>query len=149
MADFIIAYNHTNKNEGLWNHVPGDSGGQTWKGIAQLKHPKWDGWPIVEFTKSGIQFPVSPTKVDIDKLDTLLLANEKLELLVKKFYKLKFWDIVRGDEIIAQILANKLYDNSVNFGTSGAIKSWQNDVLKVAVTGIMDDISLKTLNQTS
>lgn len=147
-ADFIIGYNHTNKNEGLWNHVKGDTGGQTWKGVAQLKHPTWDGWPIIEFTKSGIQFPAQPQKADIAKLNALLLSNEKLEMLVKKFYKIKFWDIIRGDEIESQMLANKLYDNAVNFGPSGAIKSWQKDVLNVPVTGIMDDLTLNTLNQT-
>jgi len=147
MANFIPAYLKTNYHEGLWNKVKGDNGGETWKGIARVMHPNWKGWQIIDFTKEGMGFPEVFTKDDISKLNDLLLKNEKLELLVREFFKGEFWDKIRGDEVRVQFLADKLYDNSVNFGHTGAIKQWQKDVWNVPVTGVMDDLSLKTLNQ--
>ena len=145
MADFTKAYNRTGGNEGLWSDVPGDKGGETWKGIARKIHPKWDGWAIVDFVKSQIQFPANPVKADIDKLNDLLVRNEKLELCVRKFYKAIFWDVMRGDEILMQPVAESIYDSGVNMGPGQAIKLAQR-ALKIKETGKMDDATLNKVN---
>lgn len=145
MADFTKAYNRTGINEGLWSNVIGDAGGETWKGIARNLHPNWEAWTLIDFIKSGLIFPEKPTKKDIDKLNKALLANEKLELSVRKFYKNEFWDKTRGDEILIQLIAESIYDSSVNMGYKQAIKLAQRSAA-LKESGIMDDITLNKLN---
>lgn len=144
-ADFLIAYLRTSINEGLWNKVKGDKGGETWKGIARLIHPNWEGWILIDFIKQGINFPEKFIKKDVDKLNKLLNASEKLELLVRKFYKTEFWDKFRGDELMIQIVANPIYDSAVNYGPTRAISLAQKS-LKIKESGIMDQLTLNTLN---
>ena len=43
---FTHAYKSTLRNEGGYrlHTLPGDSGGQTYAGIARHRHPNWPGW---------------------------------------------------------------------------------------------------------
>lgn len=145
MGDFTKAYLKTGKNEGLWSKVPGDAGGQTWKGIAENSHPKWEGWQLVEFHKSGMAFPEKPVKADIDKLNILLNKDEKLELMVRKFYKKEFFDVMRGDEILDQGITEDIYDSCVNMGCHQSIVLTQR-AWAVPETGKMEDVTLNKLN---
>lgn len=148
MAKFIIAYQKTSHTEGKWCDVEGDSGGETWKGIARNYHPTFPGWKLIDIHKKSLPIFDKKNQKDIAALNAILSKDLILENHVQAFYKVRFWDIIRGDEITSQMLADKFYDNSVNFGTTGAIKMWQKDVMKIEVTGEMNDLSLNTLNQT-
>ena len=54
-----------------------------------------------------------------------LLDDEQLQQLVKCFYRTKFWDCYRADDIPSQAIAEELYDTGVNLGQSRAAKYLQ------------------------
>lgn len=103
MADFKTAYKITMAHEGGYANNPHDSGGETWKGIARKKHPDWPGWALVDKAKQG-DFPSN------------LNSASGLQDLVEMFYKVKFWDYLKLDQINNQKIANELFDTSVNMG---------------------------------
>lgn len=111
MAKFEIAYKKTNRNEGGWNHTPGDNGGETYCGIARKFWPQWAGWKIVDENK-----PLKKGEV---------INNMQLENLKKQFYKVNFWDKIGGDEIEFQDTADTLYDFGVNANYPPSIKNIQ------------------------
>lgn len=133
MANFVLAHKKTSKNEGGYVHDPDDRGGETYKGIARKSHPSWKGWEIVDQHKSSPDFP------------KCLYSIEFLEALVLSFYRISFWDEIRGDEIKSQEAADSIYDSSVNFGVVGAIKLAQ-EALAIRLSGKMDDATLFKVN---
>jgi lysozyme family protein len=100
MADFLPAYESMLISEGGYklHTVAGDRGGMTYAGIARNRWPNWPGWR------------------DIDHGETPDTA------LVRDFYRVNFWDRVRGDDIADQHVARSLFDFAVNAGTGTAIK---------------------------
>lgn len=131
MANFEIAYKKTAINEGGWNHVSGDRGGETYKGIARKFHPKWAGWSIVDSKK--------PLR------HNAIIKDEKLNSLVMDFYKKQFWDVVSGDDIEDQAIANTLYDFGVNAGQGRSIQNIE-IVLGMKASGKITPELLKRIN---
>lgn len=131
MADFKIAYKRTAKSEGGWNHVAGDRGGETYKGIARKFWPEWLGWKLVDAAK-----PLKHNQV---------IKSAPLDNLVMDFYKKNFWNPVQGDHLRFQDFANELYDMAVNSGTSTAIRTAQKSA-GIPETGKMDSLTLQTFN---
>ena len=131
MADFGIAYKKTGGWEGGWNHVAGDRGGETYKGIARKFHPKWEGWKIIDSRK-----PLKHGQI---------LNDTKLDDMVTRFYKKEYWDVIDGDKIQDQKIANTLYDFGVNAGYGRSIKNIQ-IVLKFPVTGKITDKLIDAIN---
>jgi len=136
MADFHIAHKKTARNEGGYANDPADRGGETWKGIARKFHPNWPGWKIIDEYKIYKDFK------------SRLARDEHLDKLLLEFYRVEFWNRIRGDEIRHQIVANSLYDSAVNMGVSQAIKLAQR-ALKVPDTGKMSVGLLNLLNNQS
>lgn len=134
MANFEIAYKKTGGWEGGWNHVANDRGGETYCGIARKFHPTWAGWKIIDQKK----------KSGAIKKGTIY-HEEILENLVYLFYKTQFWDIVGGDKIEDQNIANTLYDFGVNAGNSRSIKNIQQD-LGLPITGKINAILIDAIN---
>ena len=101
MADFLIAFEKTIADEGGYQltDIPGDRGGQTYAGIARKPNPDWAGWQFIDRKDFGSATP-----------------------LVREFYKLNFWDRVRGDELTNQAIAETIFNFAVNTGTGVAIK---------------------------
>jgi lysozyme family protein len=99
MADYIQAFEKMIHAEGgyILHHVKGDTGGQTYAGIARNKNPDWPGW------------------ADIDA------GNLPDASVVRAFYKPRYWDAVCGDTL-PQIVAESIFDFGVNAGTSVAKK---------------------------
>ncbi len=91
-------------NEGGYANDPDDLGGETYKGIARVFHPKWAGWARVDEEKRarGGKLP-----------NNYLIKDAGLDQLVHKFYKTTFWDAVGGDQIQHQPLAELLADAAV------------------------------------
>ncbi len=145
MADFLIAYNKTGKIEGLWSNDKDDSGGETVFGIARNYWPNWSGWKIIDEQKSKHNFPKNISDVE-----------DKIEPLVYQFYKTKFWDVIKGDFLLDQNIANELYDTGVNFGIKRAIEFAQEACnllnnsgklyAEIDVDGKFGDATLKTIN---
>ena len=104
MADFKQAYNITMAHEGGYANDKADSGGETWKGIARNKNPKWAGWSVVDEYREKSGFP--------DNLN----SAPGLQELVLLFYKKEFWDPLNLDSVNDQPIANEMFDTGVNMG---------------------------------
>lgn len=119
MADFLPAYEQMIVAEGGYRltDIPGDRGQQTYAGISRKFHPDWQGWKAVDIG----QIPSTD--------------------LVRGFYRENFWEVVRGDSIMRQDIAESLFSFAVNAGQGTAIK------LAQIVVGVTPDgaIGPKTL----
>lgn len=127
MAKFDPAFENMIRNEGGYtlHQVSGDSGGQTFAGIARNYHPDWSGWRFIDAN-------------DFD--------NPDLTSTVRSFYRTKFWDKIKGDQIENQKVAETLFDFSVNAGYRTAAKLAQL-VVDATPDGIVGPKTLAKLNQ--
>ena len=84
LADFATAFDRMIEDEGgyVLHEVPGDRGGMTYAGIARKMNPNWEGWQHIDYTE------IPPTQ------------------MVRDFYKVNFWDKIRGDEIESDVIAS-------------------------------------------
>ncbi len=131
MADFMRAYIETIGDEGGFklHNVSGDAGGDTFAGIAYNYHPDWQGWPLVYAGKGQTQ-------------------EQECKELVREFYKTKFWDDMRGDEIEHQAIAETIY----NFGMNSSIKKsvmYAQYCLDCEPDGDLGPITLSAINRLS
>jgi lysozyme family protein len=94
MADLQPAFERMLQDEGgmVLHTIEGDRGGMTYAGIARNMHPKWPGW------------------VEIDR------GGKPSAQTVRDFYKLHFWDDIKGDQIINQAIASDIFNFYVNTG---------------------------------
>jgi lysozyme family protein len=113
MADFEKAYRKTMGNEGGYTNDPKDLGGETYKGISKIYHPLWDGWDIINRAKQDSNFPYN------------LDENLELQHNVENFYKAKYWDVNRLDDVRDQTVAEELFDTGVNMGIGRAARFLQ------------------------
>lgn len=99
MADFLPAYERMIKNEGGYklHAVADDRGGQTYAGISRRNWPSWPGWK------------------DIDA------GREPEADLVRRFYRIQFWEPIKGDAISSQQVAQTVFDFAVNAGVRTAV----------------------------
>ena len=102
MADFNPAFEKMIHDEGGFQltNIPGDRGGQTYAGIARNANPNWAGWNLVDRQEMG----------------------GPLTSMVREFYRVNYWDRVRGDEIADQQIAETIFNFGVNAGVGLAIK---------------------------
>jgi lysozyme family protein len=126
MAQFEPAFIKTLAAEGgyVLHNVPGDTGGQTFAGIARNKNPQWPGWAC------------------IDRKDM-----EGAKKQVADFYRVHFWGAIKGDQIASQPVAEAIYDFAVNAGPKAAITLAQSAVGVVA-DGLIRDKTLDAWNRT-
>jgi hypothetical protein len=126
MADFNAAFDKMIVDEGgyVLHTVPGDTGGMTYAGIARNPNPQWPGWKLI----------------DHGAIDNPLLTG-----MVRSFYKVEFWDRIRGDELTSQVVAENLFNFGVNTGIKVAVKLAQ---LIVGATpdGAIGDLTLQKFN---
>lgn len=113
MADFKAALEHTLSVEGGYVNDPKDLGGETYKGIARKYHPNWGGWKVIDATKEKPCFPLC------------LSRDQDLQEQVAIFYKKKFWDVMKLDELVSQAIAEELFDTGVNIGWKRVAKWFQ------------------------
>jgi lysozyme family protein len=127
MANFNDAYENMIRNEGGYklHRVKGDRGGQTYAGIARYFHPNWQGWEYI----------------DKNNMD-----DQNLTGLVRDFYRMNFWNKIKGDRIESQPVAQTLFDFAVNAGCPTAVKLAQL-VLNETPDGIAGPKTLGKLNQ--
>lgn len=131
MAEFLIAYKRTHKNEGGYANIKADRGGETYAGISRVHWPGWAGWKIVDQHK-----PLRHNQY---------IADDNLSYQVRLFYKRNFWDKIQGDSINDQETANRLYDFGVTSGHSRTVKQIQN-ALGLKETGIIDKKLIEAIN---
>ncbi len=112
MSYFLDAYKLTMKNEGSYGNDSDDVGGETFKGISRVYNPDWTGWGIIDTMKQYKDFP------------SCLGDDEVLNGLVEKFYKQRYFDPFRGDDMPRE-LALEMFDTSVNMGIGRAVEFLQ------------------------
>jgi lysozyme family protein len=125
MANFTNYFPTLLRNEGNYCHTPGDSGGETYRGIARAYNGHWPGWPIVDAAKRrlGLTSPVG--RASWAALNAALGADAALSTSIQQFYKHSYWDSLRLDEVHSQSVAEQLADHGVNAGTSRPVKMLQ------------------------
>jgi len=126
MADFMRECLETIEDEGGYtlHKVAGDAGGETFAGIAKNYHPDWPGWELIYAGKAD---------------------TRECRDLVHEFYKEKFWDPMKGDEICHQAVARTIY----NFGMNSSVRNsvmYAQYCVDVIPDGIMGPVTLGALN---
>ena len=126
MAKFSPAFDSMILSEGGYflTEVTNDLGGQTYAGISRRYWPNWPGWMYIDRKETP------PTQ------------------LVRDFYKENFWDVVKGDELNDQYMAESIFSFAVNTGIKVAIKLAQ-IVVGVAPDGEMGTKTIYALNTIS
>jgi lysozyme family protein len=108
MAQFEIAHSLTKKIEGGYANDKDDKGGETYRGIARNYFPNWPGWKYVDAVKIKYQYK--------NQITFALDNDPDVQMLIKNFYRLEFWNNIKGDLITDQRIANEVYDNAVQMG---------------------------------
>ena len=130
MADFNQALQLVLQNEGGYVSDPTDPGGETYKGVARNMNSNWVGWTLIDLQKRQPNFPAN------------LANNSELNAEIEQFYKVGYWDTVKGDDITDQRVANTIFDFGVNAGVSTSV------ILAQKVTDSNED-SVMTANAIS
>lgn len=136
MANLQPALEKTLRFEGGYANVPGDTGGETYCGIARVHWPKSAIWPIIDAYK----------KTTAIKRGAFIKGpqGDKLNTLIADFYRIQFWDDIRGNDINSQSVANYLFDWHV---TSGAIAVRQaQELLGIDVDGKVGNQTIGAIN---
>lgn len=119
MADFSIAYAPLASFEGGWCNVQGDSGGETYAGIARRYWPDWPGWKLIDREKDHSSFASGASA-----FTRHLATVPGLSDLVSGWYRSEWWDRL-GLTALPQDLANEIFEQSVNLGKGGSGKKVQ------------------------
>ena len=145
--DFQISFNKALLNEGLISNNKSDHGGFTGiypdsigEGISRTKHPSWPGWKIIDAT-----------------VTSKLKNNDQLNQLVKEFYRTEFWNKIQGALLPSQLIADELFESSINLGVPAASEILQRTAnllnrnarlyLDIMVDGIIGTQTLAALNK--
>lgn len=134
MAEFTQAFQLMIAHEGGYVNDPDDPGGETYKGVARKIHSKWDGWTKVDMLKRQAGFPGN-----LDK-------DTELQQDVEDFYRINFWNKIKGDDITDQEVANSIFDFGVNAGT-GTSASLAQMVIGAKADGVIGPVSIDMLNK--
>jgi lysozyme family protein len=134
MADFEIAYKLTAINEGGYTDNADDNG--NWTGAKK-------GVGVLVGTNHGISAPV--LQKHLGRTPTVADMKNILIDTVKAIYKKNYWNVIRGDEMTRQNVANSVYDSAVNMGCGRAIKLAQK-AAGLPETGKMNNQTIKALN---
>ncbi|MDH5480246.1 MAG: N-acetylmuramidase [Nitrosomonas sp.] len=133
MADFNAAFDVTMKAEGGYVNDPDDPGGETYKGIARSRNPKWSGWINIDLLKNVADFPKN------------MESDAGLQQKVRDLYEANYWDKIRGDEIEDQDVAESIFDFAVNAGPRTSAKLAQMAV-EAKADGVIGPATLKKIN---
>lgn len=146
MSDFLIAWGELEIHEGGYVNDPVDRGGETFRGIARNFHGDWPGWEKID--RAHREHPAD----FVERIE----ADEELYDLAREFFREKFWNAVRGDEISNQHIANKVFDIAVNQGVATGSKFLQeslnllnrngNNYPDIAVDGSIGPATLEALD---
>ena len=135
MANFNLFIPKVFEDEGFRSNDNNDPGGLTIWGLTKVADAVWKGWKIVDACiKSN---PIYPHGLDAHK--------EELKQLAIPYYKQKYWDKVRADEIESQELAEQIVDEAVNAGIGEAIKGTE-EITGEPIDGKMDNNLIDNLN---
>ena len=118
---FLDTLNKVLKHEGYYAFVPGDKGGETYRGIARNYHPKWPGWALIDKEKMRYGGFLKRNHA---------VNHPLMRGYIQSFYKEKFWDRIYMSKIKDENLQDIIFDAYVNSG-GNAIRLLQNTLNKV------------------
>lgn len=133
MANFTISLQKTLAHEGGYVNDPDDAGKETYRGISRLNFPNWKGWSVIDQAKSVSKFPAN------------LVKDAELQRQVELFYQRYFWTPLNADQISNQMLADSIFDFSVNAGLKTTVRIIQT-IIGVKTDGILGEQTLHKLN---
>ena len=133
MADFNQAFQLMIVHEGGYVNDPDDPGGETYKGVARKIFSKWDGWTTIDLLKRQSGFPGN-----LDK-------DVELQHDVGEFFRVNFWNKVKGDGITNQKVAESIFDFGVNAGV-GTSASLAQLVVETETDGVIGNESINRIN---
>jgi lysozyme family protein len=136
MANFKEAYEkYILPNEGGYGWLSGDSGGETYAGIARNYNPNWDGWAIIDLEKQS------------KNGGNPLPNNTKIPSVMDKvfLYYNNLWDKNYMGIINSQNIANTLFDMLVNAGGNG-VKLIQR-IINTTPDGVMGPNTVSAINR--
>jgi lysozyme family protein len=107
---------HVLEMEGLYANVPGDSGGETWRGVSRASNPSWEGWRIVDAVKAQGFIKAAAVNRSLE-------GSAELNRLVADVYREKYWAPL-AKWLEGRVLA-KVFDTGVNMGVGTAVRLLQ------------------------
>jgi len=136
MASFAALFPVIMDLEKGYANVSGDSGGETYKGVARNYHPNWRGWELVdaEKRKLGGRLPHG-----------YLIPSPLLDRMVELFTKMEYWDYFHADRIKSQEVADMIVDWGYNSGKVTAAKQVQ-ELLSLTPDGKFGEVTLRAIN---
>ncbi len=153
--DFIIAFNKALSSEGFISNNTFDKGGFTYKGISRVKHPAWPGWKIIDATVTA--GTASGSSITTAAVSSKLKNNDQLNKLVEEFYHSEFWNKIQGDHLLSQLIADEMFESSINLGVPAASEILQRTINllnrnarlypDIMVDGIIGTQTLAALNK--
>jgi len=133
MAEFTDAFRLVIANEGGYGNDPDDPGGETYKGVARKFFSKWEGWTTIDLLKRQSGFP--------GNLD----RDVELQRDVEDFYRVNFWNKIKGDDIGNQKVAESIFDFAVNAGVGTSVSLAQM-VVDAEADGVIGNESITRIN---
>jgi len=125
MADFAHYFPTLLANEGGYCHDPLDPGGETYRGIARVPNPHWNGWSVVDAIRTHL-CPNSPVPhAEWLAISHALESDAALNAHVMSFYKAEYWNPLALDLVHSQPIADQLADHGVNAGVIRPAKMLQ------------------------
>lgn len=150
MANFDKALEQVLLLEGIYSNDPDDLGKETFCGISRAKWPGWAGWNIVDSIKECNDGPIFIIMADHYR------SIPTLPKLVKSFYKSFFWNRIYGDDINSDLIAEALFNQSINMGIDRSVINLQRSINilnrnspDIEVDGKFGPITLIALNETA
>jgi lysozyme family protein len=137
MADFQTAYKRTAGFEGGYVNDPQDKGGETYYGVARKANPNWNGWTVIDMQRNKPNFPKNLEDSTV---------KPRLQAMKASLFESNYWNLVWGDRIKVQEVANDMFDTAINMGTSTSIKLLERQY-KLTETGKMSEQLLLELNK--
>ena len=134
MAEFKTAFQKMLNHEGGYVNDTNDQGGETYKGISRTKHKNWSGWEMVDKYKNMSGFP------------KILDKDIEIQKQVELFYLNQFWLPLKADQISNQLVADSIFDFSVNAGIITCVQLAQSLMGDIHVDGIIGVQTLSKLN---
>ena len=143
MADFALAFEILMRlefsNSSNYLHKNKTERDYTIAGIYKYAHPDWLGWFIVSDTLQRHNNNVASASRELYK-------NNHLKELIMKFYKDKFWNRMKLDEVQDNNTATELFIFGVNAGCRNAIRKAQG-IIGATVDGLIGRETIRLLNE--
>lgn len=141
--EFNSPANALHKNKG--------ESGLTFMGIYESANPAWSGWARVKSELNRLGYYGAGDGEILKRASVNLYNDDGLKELVAAFYRAKFWDALRADEIKSQKIADEIFCFAVNVGIKAAVKTAQKVASELtganlAIDGAIGAQTLRVLN---